>query len=360
MSGWETKIQTGNPQMDQMTVEQHRQAAAAQGLQLDVQPLPGGGFNVRAFAPQAAQQAQGYGGQGGYGQGAQQYGQQQHAYGQQQQHAYGAQPQAAGYGQAAFAGAGGVVVGGPQVGASGNVAVPMTADRLRHIRKVYSLLAGASFLAILCGILPMLGPTVPMWTDGHRHKVAVPVLIAAMVDNPVLLLIAFGALFVSTLIAGAVTKVKGLNLFMLFLVAGLMGFQLAPMAFVAQTYGAIGETLSLNPVRDTFLMVGAVFGGITAYTFITRKDFSYLGSILGMGTGVVFVACLLTFVFQTEIFSLAVASVGALLSAGFLLFRTSRIMTGPMDDAVGDALGMLVSLRNLFMFILRILMSSRR
>jgi FtsH-binding integral membrane protein len=31
-----------------------------------------------------------------------------------------------------------------------------------------------------------------------------------------------------------------------------------------------------------------------------------------------------------------------------------------MDDAVGDALALLVQLRNLFMFLLRILMSSRR
>ena len=52
---------------------------------------------------------------------------------------------------------------------------------------------------------------------------------------------------------------------------------------------------------------------------------------------------------------------GAVLSIGFLLYQTSYIFKhSDMDDPVGDALGLLVQLRNLFMFILRILMSSRR
>ena len=54
MSGWEQRIVTGNPQADQATVEQHRQAAAAQGLAFDAQPLPTGGFHVRAYLDSAA------------------------------------------------------------------------------------------------------------------------------------------------------------------------------------------------------------------------------------------------------------------------------------------------------------------
>jgi modulator of FtsH protease len=109
------------------------------------------------------------------------------------------------------------------------------------------------------------------------------------------------------------------------------------------------------------VMVLAVFAGITGYIFVTRKDFSWMGSILSMGVMVIFGACLLTFVFKTEVFSLAVASAGALLSIGMLLYVTSYIFrNSEMDDAVGDALSLLVQLRNLFMFLLRILMSSRR
>ena len=101
-------------------------------------------------------------------------------------------------------------------------------------------------------------------------------------------------------------------------------------------------------MRDTFLLVGGIFLSITAYAFISKKDFSYLGATLSMGFVVIFFACILTFVFDSEIFSLAVATAGALLAAGFLLYETSLILKGDMDDPVGDALGLLVQLRNLF------------
>ena len=55
-----------------------------------------------------------------------------------------------------------------------------------------------------------------------------------------------------------------------------------------------------------------------------------------------------------------ISTMGAIVAAGLLLVQTSRIFRGAMDDAVGDCLALLVQLRNLFMFILRILMSSRR
>jgi hypothetical protein len=68
-------------------------------------------------------------------------------------------------------------------------------------------------------------------------------------------------------------------------------------------------------VRDTFFLVGGIFLSITAYAFISKKDFSYLGATLSMGFVVIFFACILTFVFQSEIFSLAVATASALLAA---------------------------------------------
>ena len=80
-----------------------------------------------------------------------------------------------------------------------------------------------------------------------------------------------------------------------------------------------------------------------------------------MGFFVVFGACILGIFINSEVFTLAVSSVGALVAAGFLLVQTSRIFrSSAMDDAVGDCLGLLVQLRNLFVFILRILMSERR
>lgn len=337
MSGWETRIQTGNPYADQATLQQHQQAAAAQGMTLQVQPLPGGGYHVRAVPGQMGGAQPGYGG-------------------------YGGQP-AMQYGAAAMAAPGGVVVGGPNAGyaGSGVVAAPLSEERIKYIRKVYLLLATAVFVAVAGAMVTMtIGGNVAWTPPGTHLRLMVPAVVRMMFDNPALEFAAYGALLVSVLIASAVTRVKGLNVIMLYLCAALMGLELAPLVIEASLRGGLGIAMVVNPVRDTFILVGALFAGATAYVLIARKDFSYLGSMLSMGAGVVFFACFVAIFLQSEVFSLAIASVGALVSGGFLLWRTSRILNGPMNDAVGDALGFLITLRNLFMFILRILMSSRR
>ncbi len=48
MQGYPTIVRTGSHELDVQTVEQHRRAAAAQGIVLFVQPLPGGGFQLTA------------------------------------------------------------------------------------------------------------------------------------------------------------------------------------------------------------------------------------------------------------------------------------------------------------------------
>ena len=257
----------------------------------------------------------------------------------------------------AYAMAGGGVIAGATVG---DAVQPLSQQRVAYLRKVYGLLGAAAFIAVFAGYASItFGPTETL-VSPEGATVEVPMLVALMLTSRMAMYGAFGLLFVATLGASAVSKVPVLNVGALMGVALLMGVELAPMAFVAQFYAGAGATLSSNPIRDTMVMVLSVFSGITGYIFITRKDFSWMGSILSMGVMVIFGACILTFVFQTEVFSLAVASAGALLSIGMLLYVTSYIFrNSEMDDAVGDALALLVQLRNLFMFLLRILMSRR-
>ncbi|HEY1957151.1 MAG TPA: hypothetical protein VGH28_16135 [Polyangiaceae bacterium] len=50
MQGYPLIVRTGRPDLDVQTVEQHRRAAAAQGIVLVVAPLAGGGFELSAAA----------------------------------------------------------------------------------------------------------------------------------------------------------------------------------------------------------------------------------------------------------------------------------------------------------------------
>jgi len=406
-------VNTGNPQRDQEELGRYQQHYRAQGLEMYAQPLPSGGYQVtvapaqQAAAPQYAAPPQQYGApaapQQQYGAPQQHYGAPQQHYGaapQAPQQAYGApqpaygapqqpygaphqppaapqqpygaaaqaygapaqqpygQPQAQPLGGPAYAMAGGGVMAGA---AAKEAAPPLSNQRVVYLRKVYGLLSVAAFLAVFAGwATTTLGPTQTL-TSPEGATVEVPLLVAIMLTSPIAMYGAFGVLFLGTLGASAVSKVRIINVVALMAVATLMGIELAPMAFVAQYYAGIGDTLSANPIRDTMVMVLCVFSGITGYIFVTRKDFSWMGSILSMGVMVIFGACILSFILKTEVFSLAVASAGALLSVGMLLYVTSYIFrNSEMDDAVGDALALLVQLRNLFMFLLRILMSSRR
>ena len=104
-------------------------------------------------------------------------------------------------------------------------------------------------------------------------------------------------------------------------------------------------------MRDAFLLVGAIFIGITAYSLFSKKDFSYLGATLTMGFFVIFGACLLAAVDRKRDLSRwRWPAPARCWRPGFLLYNTSLILKGDMDDPVGDALGLLVQLRNLFMF----------
>jgi len=392
--GFEFPINTGDPALDQQTLAQMEAQYQAAGMTMTATASPGGGFHVKvapagaapaAAVPQPAAQAaptqpaaqdwqapqappghQGWQGQAqgqppaqqaGWGQhqqaGWQQPGAGQQAGWQQQQAAQPAWGQQPAYAAAGAAGYGGVA--GPVAGIQ-----PLGADRVKYLRKVYSLLAGACFVAIVCGWAAInVGPTVT-WEGARGEAVEVPWLVSLMLESSTVFWATFAVLVGATFVASWVSKVRHVNVFALFAVGAIMGIQLAPMSFVAMYFAGLGDTLSANPIRDAGLMTMATFVGITAYVFVTRKDFSYLKAFLSIGFFVILVGCILTFVLDSEIFALAVATGGALLSAGFLLYVTSYIFrNSEMDDAVGDALAILVQLRNLFMFLLRIFMSSR-
>lgn len=324
MNGWETTVSTGSPEHDRMTVEHYRAQARASGMDLQVQPMPQGGFHVRAVPMQAQAAAA-------------------PAAGWQQQAAYAAAPASGS-------------VSSPTAAAEQAASKPLTSERLAYLRKVYGLLATAAFLAIFSGFAILeLTPTAKFLYLGK--KVTAPIMVAEMVNNPILMYGAFGALVAATFLASAVSKVRVLNVIMLMLVAVLMGVELAPMVMIAQLHAGMGKTLSTAPVRDAFLMTGAVFAGVTGYVFVSKKDFSFLGAIVSMGVLVVLCGCILTFFFDAEIFILAVCTVGALVAGLFLMWQTWWVLKGDMDDPVEDALVFLVQLRNLFMFLLRIFMS---
>ena len=119
--------------------------------------------------------------------------------------------------------------------------------------------------------------------------------------------------------------------------------------FIAQAMAATGHTLDASPVRDAFLLTAAAFTGLSGYTLVSRRDFSNIGAALTIGLFVLIGASLPRDFVHADVFHLAVASMGVLLFAGYILYDTSRIMRTSEDgDAVGAALRSFLDIVNMF------------
>lgn len=229
-------------------------------------------------------------------------------------------------------------------------------DVASYLRRVYLLFTGGVFFAI-AGALAALYLGDPSVIRYGRVAVEVPPLVAFGMNHPWIMLIVYIGAFFG---ASFARRIPGLNVAALFGYTLITGIFLAPTLFIAQLMASQGHTLDASPVRDAFLLTGLAFTGLSGYVLLTRKDFSFLGAALNMGIWVVLGAMILGIFLHSAVFHLAIASVGVLLFCGYILYDTSRILHDREEnDAVGAALRLFLDVVNLFLFLLRILSSSR-
>ncbi|MBK7535777.1 MAG: US12 family protein [Myxococcales bacterium] len=112
-------------------------------------------------------------------------------------------------------------------------------------------------------------------------------------------------------------------------------------------------------IRDAAYATLAIFAGLTASVFITKKDFSFLRSALMMGTcaAAVLIVMSLAFGFNLGlVFSVAMV----LLAAGYILFQTSRILAHyDPSQYVAASLALFSSLALMFWYVIRIFLRAR-
>jgi FtsH-binding integral membrane protein len=102
----------------------------------------------------------------------------------------------------------------------------------------------------------------------------------------------------------------------------------------------------------------AVFGGLTIYTFFTKRDFSFLRGMLITGLiGIIVLGLMNAFIFQSSGMAMAVSFFGVLLFSGFILYDTQKIMKQyPVDEHVAGAMTLFLNFVLLFMYMLRLVM----
>ena len=132
-----------------------------------------------------------------------------------------------------------------------------------------------------------------------------------------------------------------------FALTGFMGYTLGPLLAhsLALPGGAQTVTLALAATGATFL-------ALSGYVLATRRDFSFMGGFLFVGMVIALIAGVAAVFLQIPALGLAVSAMVALLSAGLILFETSRIVNGGETNYVLATVGLYVSIINLFTSLL--------
>jgi modulator of FtsH protease len=209
------------------------------------------------------------------------------------------------------------------------------AERMGFVRKVYALFFAATLFGI-GGVAVGLSFT-PLLVFAAQHY-----------------WIMFFGMLGGVMAAQAVRHVRGINLLALFAFTTFTGIVISPIIYL------IGRTNPASILQAGVLTVG-IFGGLTAYAFLSKRDFSFLRGMVVTGLIVVILAGILNIFLASSAFGFAIAAATLLLFAGFVLYDTSNIMRRyPTNEYVAGALALYLDAFNIFLALLRILNSGRR
>lgn len=206
----------------------------------------------------------------------------------------------------------------------------LSPERTAFITKVYGLL-GLSLLA--GGVGALVGGQVSVAYYFPLRILGLVTLIAALVCR----------------------KMRGLNLALLFGFTFLNG--VAAGTFLLPAMANSAHVTSL--VMQSMVLAGGTFGGLTAYVFWSRRDFSYLKGFLWTGLiSLILVALVHVFFGLPSYMYTLYLYVSLLVFIGFTLYDTSNLIAVyDTDDYVAATLNLYWDIVQLFWTILRIFLN---
>ena len=207
-------------------------------------------------------------------------------------------------------------------------------ERMGFIRKVYALFFAATLFAV-GGVLLGLSYD-PLLRFAYEHP-----------------WVMFFAMIGGVMGAQAVRHVPGVNLAALFGFTTLTGVIISPLI-------AVISQINPGSILAAGVLTVGIFGGLTAYVFVSKKDFSFMRGMLMTGLIVVILAGVVNIFLGASALGFAVAAATLLLFSGFVLYDTSNIIRRyPTNEYVAGALSLYLDAFNIFLALLRILNSSR-
>jgi FtsH-binding integral membrane protein len=150
--------------------------------------------------------------------------------------------------------------------------------------------------------------------------------------------------------------------------AGLFGYVFAfsvilcPLLWIANQFSTTIGGAGYSPILVAAVATLAVFGVLTATVLLTRKDFSFLGPILGIAGLLIFGAIVLSW-FGLLNLGTGFCMLVVIFAVGAILYDTSNVLHHyRTEQYVAASLALFASVGILFWYILQIVisMSDRR
>jgi len=134
-----------------------------------------------------------------------------------------------------------------------------------------------------------------------------------------------------------------------------------PMLAIAQLYTIQPDGMpQVGVIPAAGITTLVIFGGLTAFTFITRKDFSFMGGFLCIA-GFAAMALIVISIFFTFNLGIWFSAAMIVLASGYILYDTSNVLHHyRTDQYVAAAVALFASVALLFWYVLRILMAVSR
>lgn len=201
-----------------------------------------------------------------------------------------------------------------------------------------ALLVRRTYLLVLAGVL--------VTTLGSAWTMTQPSIMELVARHPFL---SFLGTLAPLLGAQFFRRQFPINIGFTLLFTLVMGVFIAPLVMVM-------ESRQPGVASQAAILTLSTFGVLTAYAFISRRDFSAWGSFFVVGLWVLIGTSLLNMFFKNETASLWIAGGTVLVFSGMLVYDTWRLRNqyGP-DDYVIAAVQIYLDLLNLFTAILRLL-----
>lgn len=217
--------------------------------------------------------------------------------------------------------------------------------RVAFIRRTYGHVAVA--------ILAFLGIEVALFQSGAAIPIAQALFSGGSIGMIILLVAFIGSGWVAQWWANSATSVAmqyaGLGLYVV-----VESIIFLPLLIAAQYFSH-----DPNIIPQAAILTLAVFGGLTAAVFTTKRDYSFLGPILSIG---MFLALGLAVAGMFIGFSLGLvySFFVVALASGYIIYDTSNVLHHyRTDQHVAAALQLFADVALLFYYILRIFLASR-